>query len=71
MCGIDTLLPTVPGGHRLTQLALLGLLLRLVLVAISIGGAFMGHNEICRAPVVLNRGSAPGSITVSRKVVDP
>lgn len=35
---------------------------------ISRDGAFRGHNVNCTAPVVLNRGSAPGSITVSWKV---
>lgn len=41
---------------------------RPVLVESSRDGAFRGHNVNCAAPVVLNRGSAPGSITVSWKV---
>lgn len=44
---------------------------RLLLVEISRDGAFRGHNVNRRAPVVLNRVSAPGSITVSWKVEEP
>lgn len=44
---------------------------RLLLVEISRDGAFRGHNVNCRTPVVLNRGTAPGSITVSWKVEEP
>lgn len=40
---------------------------RLLLVGIIGDGAFRGHNVNCRAPVVLNRVSAPGSITVYGK----
>lgn len=44
---------------------------RLLLVEISEDGAFGRHKVNCRTPVVLNRGSAPGSITVSWKVEEP